>query len=236
MYIDNASMLMVTDPGRFDVVVMENQFGDIVSEIAAGIAGGLGIAPSADIGPDHAVFQPSHGTAPDIAGKGVANPVAAILSAALLFDWLAERKSRPRLPHRRGRDPDRGRRRAARRAAHARPRRHGRHRRRREGGRGGPMSAGGSDEFDYVIVGAGAAGSVLADRLTRGPGRHRLRAGGRAARPQPLDPHPGRVHQDAVRPVLHLAVQDRADREHRRPRHRHHAGPHARRLAAASTA
>jgi 3-isopropylmalate dehydrogenase len=93
MYIDNASMLMVTDPGRFDVVVMENQFGDIVSEIAAGIAGGLGIAPSADIGPAHAVFQPSHGTAPDIAGKGVANPIAAILSAAMLLDWLAERKA-----------------------------------------------------------------------------------------------------------------------------------------------
>jgi 3-isopropylmalate dehydrogenase len=95
MYIDNASMLMVTNPGRFDVVVMENQFGDIVSEIAAGIAGGLGIAPSADIGPAHAVFQPSHGTAPDIAGQGLANPVAAILSAAMLLDWLAERKSDP---------------------------------------------------------------------------------------------------------------------------------------------
>lgn len=93
VYIDNASMLMVTDPGRFDVIVTENQFGDIVSEIAAGIAGGLGIAPSADIGPGHAVFQPSHGTAPDIAGKGVANPIAAILSAALLFDWLADRKA-----------------------------------------------------------------------------------------------------------------------------------------------
>ena len=95
MYIDNASMLLVTDPGRFDVVVMENQFGDIVSEIAAGIAGGLGIAPSADIGPAHAVFQPSHGTAPDIAGQGVANPVAAVLSAAMLFDWLGERKHDP---------------------------------------------------------------------------------------------------------------------------------------------
>ena len=92
VYIDAASMQMVTDPGRFDVIVMENQFGDIVSEIAAGISGGLGIAPSADIGADHAVFQPSHGTAPDIAGKGVANPVAAILSAALLFDWLAARR------------------------------------------------------------------------------------------------------------------------------------------------
>ena len=90
LYIDNAAMLMVTDPGRFDVVVMENQFGDIVSEIAAGIGGGLGIAPSADVGPGHAVFQPSHGTAPDIAGKGVANPVGAILSAAMLLEHLGE--------------------------------------------------------------------------------------------------------------------------------------------------
>ena len=94
-YIDNASMQMVTDPGRFDVIVTENQFGDIVSEIAAGIGGGLGIAPSADIGLHHAVFQPSHGTAPDIAGQNKANPVAAILSAALLLDWLATRKADP---------------------------------------------------------------------------------------------------------------------------------------------
>lgn len=95
LYIDNAAMLMVTNPGRFDVIVMENQFGDIVSEIAAGLAGGLGIAPSADIGPAHAVFQPSHGTAPDIAGKNLANPIAAILSAALLLDHLAATKSNP---------------------------------------------------------------------------------------------------------------------------------------------
>jgi 3-isopropylmalate dehydrogenase len=96
VYIDAASMQMVTDPGRFDVIVTENQFGDIVSEIAAGIAGGLGIAPSADIGPAHAVFQPSHGTAPDIAGRGIANPIAAILSAALMLDWQQDRKSDPR--------------------------------------------------------------------------------------------------------------------------------------------
>lgn len=94
-YIDNAAMQMVTDPGRFDVIVMENQFGDIVSEIAAGISGGLGIAPSADIGPRNAVFQPSHGTAPDIAGQGVANPIAAILSAAMLLDWLGDRAADP---------------------------------------------------------------------------------------------------------------------------------------------
>ena len=95
LYIDNAAMLMVTNPSRFDVVVMENQFGDIVSEIAAGLAGGLGIAPSADVGPANAVFQPCHGTAPDIAGKNLANPIAAILSAALLLDHLAETKANP---------------------------------------------------------------------------------------------------------------------------------------------
>jgi len=91
MYIDHACMMMVVDPGRFDVVVTENQFGDITSEILAGIAGGLGLAPSADVSLTHGVFQPCHGTAPDIAGKGVANPVATILSAALLLDWLGER-------------------------------------------------------------------------------------------------------------------------------------------------
>lgn len=91
VYIDAACMQMVTDPGRFDVVVMENQFGDIVSEIAAGLVGGLGLAPSADVGHGHAVFQPSHGTAPDIAGQGMANPVAAILSVGMLFGWLGER-------------------------------------------------------------------------------------------------------------------------------------------------
>lgn len=95
IYIDAASMLMITDPARFDVIVTENQFGDIVSEIAAGIGGGLGLAPSADIGPGHAVFQPSHGTAPDIAGHGTANPVATILSAALMLDWLADRNHTP---------------------------------------------------------------------------------------------------------------------------------------------
>jgi 3-isopropylmalate dehydrogenase len=71
--------------------VCENIFGDIVSEIAAGIVGGLGVAPSADIGDDHGVFQPSHGTALDLAGRDLANPVSAILSAAMLQDWLAER-------------------------------------------------------------------------------------------------------------------------------------------------
>src|SRR5262245_31174270 len=63
-------------------------FGDILSDLAAGIVGGMGMAPSADIGDKHAVFQPSHGTAPTIAGKGIANPIATILSVAMMLEWL----------------------------------------------------------------------------------------------------------------------------------------------------
>jgi 3-isopropylmalate dehydrogenase len=84
-------MMLVAEPERFDVIVTENVFGDIISEIAAGIVGGLGVAPSGDVSLTHGVFQPSHGTAPDIASKGVANPVATILSAAMLLDWLADK-------------------------------------------------------------------------------------------------------------------------------------------------
>lgn len=91
-YIDAGSMYMVTDPRRYDVVVSENIFGDILSEIAAGLVGGLGIAPSADVSLTQGVFQPSHGSAPDIAGKGVANPTAMILSAAMMLEWLGERR------------------------------------------------------------------------------------------------------------------------------------------------
>jgi 3-isopropylmalate dehydrogenase len=91
LYIDAGAMMFVTDPERYDVVVTENIFGDIVSEIAAGIVGGLGVAPSGDVSLTHAVFQPSHGTAPDIAGSGIANPVATILSVAMLLDWLFDK-------------------------------------------------------------------------------------------------------------------------------------------------
>jgi len=87
-YIDAGAMYMVTDPQRFDVIVSENIFGDITSEIAAGLIGGLGVAPSADVSDKHGVFQPSHGSAPDIAGTGVANPLAMILSAAMMLNWL----------------------------------------------------------------------------------------------------------------------------------------------------
>lgn len=88
VYVDAAALYLVRRPQAFDVIVTENMFGDILSDLAAGIVGGMGMAPSADVGADHAVFQPAHGSAPDIAGQGVANPVAAILSAALMLDWL----------------------------------------------------------------------------------------------------------------------------------------------------
>ena len=79
---------MVQKPWIFDVLVTENMFGDILSDLGAGLMGGLGLAPSADIGDRHAVFQPCHGSAPDIAGNNSANPFAMILSAAMMLDWL----------------------------------------------------------------------------------------------------------------------------------------------------
>ena len=96
-YIDAQALYLVQRPRRFDVLVTENLFGDILSDLAAGLVGGMGMAPSADIGERHAVFQPAHGTAPDIAGQGIANPVAAILSAAMLLDWLGRRHGQPAL-------------------------------------------------------------------------------------------------------------------------------------------
>lgn len=90
-YIDALSMYLVQQPTRYDVLVTENMYGDIISDLAAGLVGGLGLAPSGDIGEEAAVFQPSHGTAPDIAGQGKANPLAMILSAALMLRWLGQR-------------------------------------------------------------------------------------------------------------------------------------------------
>jgi len=95
VYVDACAAMMVLRPWRFDVMVMENMFGDILSDLAAGLIGGLGIAPSADIGDTHAVFQPCHGTAPDIMGQGKANPTAMILSAAMMLDWLADKHDLP---------------------------------------------------------------------------------------------------------------------------------------------
>jgi len=90
-YVDAMAMLLMTRPWDFDVMVTENMFGDILSDQGAALIGGMGYAPSADVGDDHAVFQPCHGTAPDIVGKGLANPTAMFLSAAMLLDYVADK-------------------------------------------------------------------------------------------------------------------------------------------------
>ncbi len=91
-YVDATALNMIKQPWAFDVMVTENMYGDILSDAGAALMGGMGMAPSADIGDDHAVFQPCHGSAPDIAGQGKANPVAMILSGAMLLTWLANEK------------------------------------------------------------------------------------------------------------------------------------------------
>ena len=88
VYVDAAALYLVRRPESFDVLVTENMFGDILSDQCAALIGGMGMAPSADIGDRFAVFQPSHGSAPDIAGQGIANPAATILSAAEMLDGL----------------------------------------------------------------------------------------------------------------------------------------------------
>ena len=90
-YVDAMSLFMVQAPWKYDVLVMENMFGDILSDLGAGLIGGLGLGPSAEIGERFALFQPSHGSAPEIAGLNVANPLATILSAVMMLDWLGER-------------------------------------------------------------------------------------------------------------------------------------------------
>jgi 3-isopropylmalate dehydrogenase len=89
--VDATALDLVRRPWDFDVLVTENMFGDILSDLTAGLVGGMGFAPSADIGDEHALFQPCHGSAPDIAGKGIANPTAMILSTAMMLDWLGLR-------------------------------------------------------------------------------------------------------------------------------------------------
>jgi isocitrate dehydrogenase (NAD+) len=89
--VDNCAMQLVRDPGQFDVLVLENLYGDILSDLAAGLVGGLGVVPGANLGEDVAVFEAVHGSAPDIAGRGVANPAAVILSAAWMLAHLGHR-------------------------------------------------------------------------------------------------------------------------------------------------
>ncbi len=90
-YVDAQALDLIRRPWEFDVLVMENMFGDILSDLGGGLVGGMGMAPCAEIGDEHGLFQPAHGSAPDIAGEDKANPLAAILSGALLLDYLGER-------------------------------------------------------------------------------------------------------------------------------------------------
>ncbi|BCX17136.1 MAG: 3-isopropylmalate dehydrogenase [Geminicoccaceae bacterium] len=91
-YVDATALDLVRRPWEFDVLVTENLIGDILSDLAAALVGGMGFAPTADLGTDKGLFQPAHGSAPDIAGRGVANPTATILSAAMMLDWLGRRR------------------------------------------------------------------------------------------------------------------------------------------------
>ncbi|MFX1519571.1 MAG: isocitrate/isopropylmalate dehydrogenase family protein [Promethearchaeota archaeon] len=93
MYVDNAAYQLVINPQQFDTLVTSNMFGDILSDEAAGVTGSLGVLPSANIGHDIAMFEPVHGAAFDITGKGIANPTAILLSCSMMLDWLGENYS-----------------------------------------------------------------------------------------------------------------------------------------------
>jgi isocitrate dehydrogenase (NAD+) len=97
LIVDNACMQIVMDPGQFDVLLLPNLYGDVMSDLAAGLVGGLGVVPSANIGDDCAMFEAVHGTAPDIAGKGLANPTALLMSSILMLDHLGERTTARRI-------------------------------------------------------------------------------------------------------------------------------------------
>ncbi len=86
VYVDAMALNLVMKPWAYDVLVTENLFGDILSDLGAALVGGMGMAPSADIGEKHALFQPAHGSAPDIAGRGIANPTAMLLSVVMMLD------------------------------------------------------------------------------------------------------------------------------------------------------
>ncbi|MFN3322244.1 MAG: isocitrate/isopropylmalate dehydrogenase family protein [Bryobacteraceae bacterium] len=95
--IDAACYLLVKRPTAFDVMVLPNQYGDIISDLAAGLVGSLGLAPGANIGDDAAMFEAAHGAAPDIAGQGIANPIGLVLSGAMLLDHIGEREAAGRV-------------------------------------------------------------------------------------------------------------------------------------------
>lgn len=95
--VDNMCMQLVMYPEKYDMLVTENLYGDILSDLAAGLVGGLGLVPGANIGTDCAIFEAVHGSAPDIAGKGLANPIALTLSAAMMLDYLGEKEAAQRI-------------------------------------------------------------------------------------------------------------------------------------------
>ncbi len=97
LIVDNMAMQMVINPQQFDVIVTTNLFGDILSDLASGLIGGLGVTGAANIGDDAAMFEAVHGSAPDIAGKGLANPIAMLFSALMMLDYLGEKKASERI-------------------------------------------------------------------------------------------------------------------------------------------
>lgn len=96
-YVDAMTVHLVKRPDFYDVIVAENLLGDIISDLGAATVGGMGISPSAEIGPSHGLFQGAHGSAPDIAGLGIASPVATVLSGVMMLKWLADRENAPAL-------------------------------------------------------------------------------------------------------------------------------------------
>jgi len=97
MHVDEMAMTLVWDPHDLDLIVLPNLYGDIISDLCAGLIGGLGVAPGMNLGLQHAVFEPTHGSAPDIAGRGLANPIAMILSAVLMLNHLGQAQHARRL-------------------------------------------------------------------------------------------------------------------------------------------
>src|SRR5207244_9835492 len=93
IHVDTLCLELALDPTRFDVLVMENLFGDVISDLCAGLVGGLGLVPGANIGGRYAVFEAVHGSAPDLAGKGLADPIALVRSAALLLEHIGQRQA-----------------------------------------------------------------------------------------------------------------------------------------------
>src|SRR5262249_4197557 len=97
LIVDNACMQLVINPHQFDILLLENLYGDIISDLGAGLVGGLGVAPGANIGEEMAVFEAVHGAAPDIAGRGIANPTAMIRTAVMMLQHIGERDAAQRI-------------------------------------------------------------------------------------------------------------------------------------------